>query len=102
MQNAFYRFMSLLANNEPIPAICDLRDTINNIVAPILGGMVGLAAVFAIYLGVRLATADDEGKRKNVKGQLVYTVLGIFIVGLIVSIMLLFVNVIGAPECPTE
>jgi len=48
--------------------------------------MIYAASIFALYLGWRLALADDEQKRKNVKGQMVWAVLAIVVVAGILAI----------------
>ena len=35
-----------------------------------------LAIIFAIYLGVKLAKAEDDGKRKEAKNQMIYALIG--------------------------
>jgi len=47
----------------------------------VLFSVVGAAAVgYAIYLGILLAKAEDEGKRKEAKSRIIKTVSGLFII----------------------
>jgi hypothetical protein len=46
-----------------------------------------LAGGYAIFLGINLAKAEDEGKRKQAKGRIMKAVAGLFIVVLLVSVM---------------
>lgn len=47
---------------------------------PILTVLAGLGTILAIWLGVRLATAQDESKRKEAKAQLVWAIIAIVII----------------------
>ncbi|MCL2586928.1 MAG: pilin [Firmicutes bacterium] len=69
------------------------EDEVRNLVATLASvsaalsiAVVSAAKIFALFLGWRLALADDEQKRKNVKGQMVWTVLGIMVVLAIIAI----------------
>ena len=53
---------------------------------PILTVLAGLGTIFAIWLGVRLATAQDESKRKEAKAQLVWAILAVVIIVGIIGI----------------
>jgi len=50
--------------------------TIVNIALLIVGSMAGL---FAIWLGVRLATASDENRRTQAKAQIIWSILAVII-----------------------
>ena len=58
----------------------------------LLGWVLALMAVagslFAIYLGVKLATAEDEGKRTQVKAQFIWSIIAVVIVGSLIVILL--------------
>jgi uncharacterized membrane-anchored protein len=53
---------------------------INTIVNAIIGILGGGMILLAIYLAYKFMTADDETKRKNAKGQMIYAIMGIVIV----------------------
>ena len=53
------------------------------IVTAVLNILASCATVFALWLGWNLMSAEDEGKRKNAKMQLMYTIGGIVAVLLI-------------------
>jgi len=94
-------FVFNLLNNPPVqqpPAVParELANALRNIVNPILIVLGGLGALFAIYLGVRLATAQDESKRKEAKAQLMWAIIGIVLIFALVAIFYLpFWNTIG-------
>ncbi|MCL2569960.1 MAG: pilin [Firmicutes bacterium] len=76
---------------------------IRNIANPILFVLAGLGALFAIYLGVRLATAQDDGKRKEAKQQLVYALIGVVIIlGLLAVFNVVMAVIIGGPVAPVS
>ena len=54
---------------------------IYNIVWPIMTVLVALGMLLAIYLGVKLATSTDEGKRREAKAQMIYAIIAIIIIG---------------------
>jgi uncharacterized membrane protein len=60
--------------------IASIRDVLNPIFygALILIGIVAL--VFAIYVGFRLARAEDESKRKEAKSQLLWSIIAVIVV----------------------
>jgi len=72
----------------PNPA-SELQGALRDIVNPILIVLGGLGALFAIYLGVRLATAQDESKRKEAKAQLMWAIIGIILIFAMVGIFYL-------------
>lgn len=67
---------------ENTDAYKNLETMITNIktVASAAVGILAVAVVgFAIYLAYKFFTAEDEGKRKNAKAQLVYAIIGIVV-----------------------
>jgi len=55
----------------------DIKKYLGYVVVGIIG-LIGLVAVvFAIYVAFRLAKAEDEGKRKEAKNQLIWSIIGI-------------------------
>lgn len=55
----------------------ELTTAINGFVAPVFG-IIGVAGIFfALYLAWRLASAEDDNKRKEAKKQLLWTVIAI-------------------------
>ena len=68
---------------------------INRIVQPILIALAGIGLLFAIYLGVKLATAQDESKRKEAKAQLVWAIIATVVVIGIVAVFAAIANGLG-------
>jgi heme O synthase-like polyprenyltransferase len=52
-------------------------NSVINIALSIIGAGV---VIFAVYLGFKFFTAEDEGKRKDAKSQLIYAIIGIVVV----------------------
>ena len=67
-------------------AISDLVHTLAAISAALAVAVAYGAGIFAVFLGWRLALADDEQKRKNVKGQIVWSILALVVITGIVGI----------------
>ncbi|MGN0961588.1 MAG: Mbov_0395 family pilin-like conjugal transfer protein [Christensenellales bacterium] len=74
----------------------NFHDTMLNIVTPILIVLGGLATIYAIYLGVMYAKAEDPNKRKEVQRRLIGAVVGviIIIVGVILCTVIDWENII--------
>ena len=86
----------------------DIDDTLGDVVETvqtvfrILFGLIGLAAiVFAIWVGFRVASAEDEGKRKEAKKQLLWTIIAIFGVVLLVVVFEILFSAL-APGAETD
>lgn len=52
---------------------------VNNVIAAAMGLLTAGIIVYAIFIAYKFFTADDDGKRKNAKAQLVYAIIGIVI-----------------------
>ena len=78
--------------SDSIAKVDDLAITISNLMKSILGPVLivvgAAAAIYAIYLGVLYAKAEDANKRKEVQGRLIGAVIGVVIV--IVGITLVY------------
>jgi hypothetical protein len=55
-------------------------ELMKGIVGPVLIVIGAAAAVFAIYLGVMYAKAEDANKRKEVQGRLIGAAIGVVII----------------------
>jgi len=51
-----------------------------NIIGPVLIVIGAAAAIYAIYLGVMYAKAEDANKRKEVQGRLIGAAIGVVII----------------------
>jgi heme O synthase-like polyprenyltransferase len=58
----------------------DMSKLVNTAINAVIGVCGGVMVLLAIYLAYKFMTADDEGKRKNAKGQLIYAIIGILVV----------------------
>jgi murein DD-endopeptidase MepM/ murein hydrolase activator NlpD len=65
----------------------ELWGQIHPIIIGILAIVGAVAAGYAIFLGMNIAKATDEEKRKQAKGRMVKTVIGLFIVVILFSVM---------------
>ena len=64
----------------PLNPTRELIDEIWSITWPILLVLGALGGIFAIWLGVRLATAQDESKRKDAKQQLIWAIIAVIVI----------------------
>lgn len=76
------------AQTSSITTFCDEVQGFCNVLMFVFLVVVGLAAVgFALYVAFRLAKAEDEGKRKEAKKQLIWSIIAV------VSCILIFLVV---------
>ena len=75
-------------------ALDQVVETVQAIFNIILGLGLVVAIVFAIYVGFRLASAEDEGKRKEAKKQMLWTIVAIFAVALLILVLNILVGVL--------
>ncbi|MCL2586930.1 MAG: hypothetical protein FWE31_01675 [Firmicutes bacterium] len=52
---------------------------ISDIVWPIMIVLAAIATLYSIWLGVQLATAQDESKRKEAKARLVWAIVAVIL-----------------------
>jgi len=81
-------------NHDVYYATSHVVTIINIVMNTLMGLFSALAFLFLIYIGFRLAKAEDESKRKEAKKQMIYTIVAI--VGVIVLIVLF--NVVIEPQ----
>jgi heme/copper-type cytochrome/quinol oxidase subunit 2 len=74
---------------EGVSTMQTVLTNIQGIITPVLELVADAGIVFAVYIGWNLMKAEDDGKRKQAKMQLIYTIIGV------VSIVLLNVIVSG-------
>lgn len=66
-----------------------------NIVVNAIIGLLGIAAVlFIIWVGFKMARADDDSKRQNAKKQLIFAIIGV----LVIVFLLIMWNGVIVPE----
>jgi len=80
----------MVPDTEPIERIGrELRDALQIVFGIVLGLMGFFAIGFAIWVGFRLASAEDEGKRKEAKKQLLWSIIAV--VAIVVLIIVIFI-----------
>ena len=57
-----------------------IADLIKSVLGPVLIVIGAAAALYAIYLGVMYAKAEDANKRKEVQGRLIGAAIGVVII----------------------
>jgi len=69
---------------ETVATLSNIATTFSNlmkqIVGPVLIVVGAAAAIYAIYLGVMYAKAEDANKRKEVQGRLIGAAIGVVII----------------------
>lgn len=75
-----YESSDKLAGAENVTKILNtFNSVLQNILSPIIGVMIAIGAVFAIFLGAKLAKANNSEEREEAKKRVIYTVIGIAI-----------------------
>jgi Na+-driven multidrug efflux pump len=69
-----------VAGESASATITNMGTLMNTVINTIIGLCGGIMVLLAIYLAYKFMTADDEGKRKNAKGQMIYAIIGILVV----------------------
>lgn len=74
----------LLTGTEKSSTLTQIATTLSglmkNLLGPILIVIGAAAAIYAIYLGVMYAKAEDANKRKEVQGRLIGAAIGVVII----------------------
>ena len=71
-------------------------NTIESVLWPILIVVATLGSIYAIYLGINMAKAEDTGKRDEARKRLIYAVIAMGIT----VVMILLINVVIIPNIP--
>lgn len=58
----------------------------------VLGIVGGLSTIFALYVGFRLARAEDEGKRREAKQQLLWSIMATIVVATMFVLLTTLLN----------
>ena len=82
-------YMSLLLNTFMVPDwVTNLVNWLKTFVVPILIVVAAVAAFYAIYVGVKLATAENADARQEAQKKLIYIIIALVVT--IIMVILLF------------
>ena len=70
--------------------LATVNKVLDNILAPLLIVMASIGMIFAIFLGIKLARANNAEEREEAKKRVIYTVVGIAICVALILIFKLF------------
>jgi len=85
-----------MTHNHVHEAAAGVANIIRVVISAFLGLFGLLAVLFFIYVGFRLAKAEDESKRKEAKKQMIYTLVAI--VGIVILIVIFNVTIMNLFE----
>ena len=71
--------------------LTDMISKINTVITAALGLLTAGVVILAVFIAFKFFTADDEGKRKNAKNQLIYCIIGIVV---LVALLILAPNIV--------
>lgn len=82
-------FSMLLANNaDPIGAAAQpIVKLINSATGPVLAIVVALGAIYSIFLGVKLAKAEEPQDKMKAKGQLKNAIIGFLLIFVLIVVL---------------
>ena len=82
-------------NNPPaVNALNQVITTVQTIFNTILGLLAIGGIVLAVWIGFRLASAEDEGKRKEAKKQLLWAIVAIFGIAVLILVFNLLIGML--------
>ena len=71
-------------------SLTSIVNTITAVISSAVGIVTAGVVILAIFIAFKFFTAEDDGKRKNAKAQLIYAIIGI----VVLIALLIFVPVI--------
>lgn len=89
--------MNMIKNLMPMDiesgALSSIISVINGVVSTALGILTAGVVILAIFIAFKFFTADDDGKRKNAKAQLIYAIIGIIV---LIALLIIAPNITSA------
>ena len=90
-----FNLLGQVTNPTPNSGFASMNETLEkvievvNIALAIFYGIIGTLLIFAcIYMGWRLAKAEDESQRKQAKSQMLYSIIGVIGVGMLIVVII--------------
>ena len=82
-----YEFTMLLETNPFKDAAGPIVSLINQATGPILAIVVALGAIYSIFLGVKLAKAEEPQDKMKAKGQLKNAIIGFILIFVLIVVL---------------
>lgn len=77
--------------------LTQIVNTVNTVISVVLGLLTAAIVILAIGLAYKFFSAEDDGKRKNAKQQLIYAIIGVIVlIALLIAAPLITEAVKGA------
>lgn len=67
------------SGNTALDDLSNIITTINTVITSAIGIVTAGVVILAIFIAYKFFTAEDDGKRKNAKSQLIYAIIGIVV-----------------------
>ena len=67
------------AGDSALSDLSNIISTINTVISAAIGIVTAGVVILAIFIAYKFFTAEDDGKRKNAKSQLIYAIIGIVV-----------------------
>ena len=79
MRNLFPMTETTIVGSGDTTDLTNIISSINTVISAALGIVTAGVVILAIFIAFKFFTADEEGKRKNAKSQLIYAIIGIVV-----------------------
>ena len=80
-------------------SLTNIISTINTVISSAIGIVTAGVVILAIFIAFKFFTAEDDGKRKNAKAQLIYAIIGIVV---LIALLIFVPTITGAIEKALE
>lgn len=80
-------------------SLTNIISTINAVISSAIGIVTAGVVILAIFIAFKFFTAEDDGKRKNAKAQLIYAIIGIVV---LIALLIFVPTITGAIEKALE
>lgn len=79
--------MTLLSSNPFDAASKPIVDLINKATGPLIAIVVALGSIYAVFLGVKLAKAEEPQDKMKAKGQLKNAIIGFILIFVLIVVL---------------
>lgn len=88
-----------MADSADTKSLDGIIKTINTVISSAVGIVTAGVVILAIFIAFKFFTAEDDGKRKNAKSQLIYAIIGIVV---LIALLIFIPTITGAIESALE
>jgi uncharacterized membrane protein len=75
-----------------VKGLSDIYAIVAQVVSGLLNMVILCVSMFSVYIGWRFISAEDEGKRKSAKAQLIYAIIGVVSIFALRALTIVVIN----------